>query len=172
MPMPHHLRALSLLLAATMAPFVAPLLQDPKPAPAAQGGPKMSDADKEKKVRELLQLTNADDLGGEMMKEMEAAFGQMRTLPEGFVAKFREFAKPEDFVELMVPVYMKHVEATDLDTILGFFRSEAGKRWVNLQKPVISDSKAVGQVWRRDLTQKTLKALEADEARKKEQKKD
>jgi hypothetical protein len=156
-----------LTLAAVLAPFAAPLLQDPKPAPAAQGEAKISDAEKEKKIRELLQVTNAASMGAEAMQQMSTAFQQMPGLPDGFLDKFQEMAKPAELVELIVPIYMKHIDAQDLDPVLAFFRTKSGERWIAAQKPIMTESMAAGQQWGRRLAQEVLKALDEDKAREK-----
>ena len=143
------------------APSLTHLLsqpQDPKPAAAAQD-PKAGAAAKEAKVRELLEATGAAQLGKQTMEQMMQAFEAMPNLPEGFAAKFLEMAKPEQLVEMIVPIYMKHIDTNDLYTLLAFFRTPTGKRWIQAQGPMMKDSVEAGQKWGQELAMKVMEEL-------------
>jgi hypothetical protein len=143
------------------APSLSHLLsqpQDPKPAAEAQD-PKAGAAAKEAKVRELLEVTGAAQMGKQAMEQMMQAFDSMPNLPEGFAAKFLELAKPEQLVELIVPIYMKHVDTNDLDTLLAFFRTPSGKRWIQAQSPIMKESMEAGQKWGQELAMKVMEEL-------------
>lgn len=143
------------------APSLTHLLsqpQDPKPAAAAQD-PKAGAAAKETKVRELLEATGAAQMGKQAMEQMMQAFESMPNLPEGFAAKFLELAKPEQLVEMIVPIYMKHIDSNDLDSLLTFFRTPAGKRWIEAQGPMMKESMEAGQKWGQELAMKVMEEL-------------
>jgi hypothetical protein len=152
------LRTLTLAGLALFASFVrqpaADGPQDPK-QPAA----KMSPAEKEKKVRELLAVTNQSNMGKEAMDQMLAAFREMPNLPEGFVEKFSELAKPEDLVELIVPIYVKHVDEADLQPTIDFFKTASGSRWILAQGVIMKESMAAGQEWGKKLAERTIEEL-------------
>ena len=149
-----------LLVALSLSPFLAsPASQDPTPVPASPGA-KMTPAEKETKVRELLDVTDASKMGENAMEQMMEAFRGMPGLKEGFIEKFQELAKPEELVELVVPIYMKHVAEEDLQPVIDFFRSKVGARWIQQQKPILKESMEAGQTWGRDLAEKTMKALD------------
>lgn len=148
-------------LVLVVAPSLTHLLsqpQDPTPAAAAQD-PKAGAAAKETKVRELLEATGAAQLGKQTMEQMMQAFEAMPNLPEGFAAKFLEMAKPEQLVEMIVPIYMKHIDTNDLDTLLAFFRTPTGKRWIQAQTPMMKDSMEAGQKWGQELAMKVMEEL-------------
>ena len=114
---------------------------------------------KEAKFLELLEATGAAQLGKQTMEQMMQAFEAMPNLPEGFAAKFLEMAKPEQLVEMIVPIYMKHIDTNDLDTLLAFFRTPTGKRWIQAQGPMMKDSMEAGQKWGQELAMKVMEEL-------------
>ena len=126
---------------------------------AAPALPQEQKSSKEIKVRELLELTGAAKMGKQMMDQMMTQFRRMPGLPEGFAEKFMEAAKPEDLVELIVPIYLKHVEERDLDATLEFFRTDSGKRWLAAQPAILQESVKVGQAWGQKLAMKVLAEL-------------
>lgn len=117
---------------------------------------------KEAKVRELLEATGAGQMGKQAMEQMTQAFENMPGLPEGFLPKFLEMAKPEQLVEMIVPIYMKHVDTADRDALLAFFRTPAGKRWIQAQGPIMKESMEVGQKWGQELAMKVMEQLNED----------
>jgi hypothetical protein len=120
---------------------------------------------KEEKVRKLMALTGAEDTGKQMLDIMTGHFEQMPHIPKGFTEKFREVAEQESIVDLLVPVYMKHLSEEDLDAAITFHESPAGKRFLAAQPLLLQEAKEVGEKWGVSLAEKTLRAL-AEEERK------
>lgn len=163
----------AVLALASLAPLVhfASLVrspQDPRPTVIpAQSDAKAKetavvDAEKEKegKVRELLQLLGAEKQAETAMAQMIDMFRAMPNLPEGFLDKFAELAKPTEVVELSVPVYMKHIDPKDLDAALAYFRSEPGRRWAAAQGPILSETMKAGQEWGQKLAMRVMRELQ------------
>ncbi len=115
---------------------------------------------KEQKVRKLLLLTGADQMGKQMLDTMLQQFDQMPGLPPGFTAKFRELAIKEDLAEMVVPVYMKHLAEPDLDATIKFYESAAGKNFVKAQPAIVAESTKIGENWGRALAERAMKELE------------
>jgi len=114
----------------------------------------------EAKVRELMNLTGAGNLGKQRMNEMMGQFKKMNRLPKGFAEEFLEVAKPDDLVDLIVPIYVEHVRERDLDAVIAFFKTESGKRWIGSQPKIMAESMKAGQEWGRKLAAETLEALD------------
>lgn len=152
---PTRLFATLTLAAVGLAPHLTHLAQDPKPAPTA--------ADTEKKVRKLLESTDAANMGKQVTDGMTESFANMPGLPDGFLAKFRELAKPDQLVERIVPIYVQHVDAKDLDAVIAFFESPVGRRWTKAQGPIVKASMEAGQTWGRDVAMQVMAALEEEE---------
>ena len=126
------------------------------PAPANQD----AKSTKEQKVRKLLEVTGAAGSGKQVMDAMLDAFSKSPNLPEGFIEKFKEVAKPEALVEIVVPIYMKHLDEETIDAGIAFYESPAGKKFVKAQPGLLKESMEAGQKWGAEAAQKTLQALE------------
>ncbi|PTL75491.1 DUF2059 domain-containing protein [Vitiosangium sp. GDMCC 1.1324] len=138
-------------------------------APAARSSASGPEARrrKEQKVRRLMVLTGAEDSGKQMLDLMTTQFSQMSHIPPGFMEKFREVAEEESIVDLLVPVYMKHLSEEDLDAAIAFHESPAGKRFLAAQPRLLEEAKEIGEQWGMNLAEKTLRAL-AEEERQRE----
>jgi hypothetical protein len=117
---------------------------------------------KDQKIRKLLQLTGAEDLGKQMMDGMMTQFETMPGLPPGFARKFREIAMKEDMVTMLIPVYAKHMQESDIDGAIVFFESNAGRNMSKAQPAILQESMAIGQQWGQMLAMKTYKALQEE----------
>jgi hypothetical protein len=120
--------------------FVAVSLRAQTP-PAAAAAPNA-------KVKKLLQLTGAGALGMQMIDQMMGSFKEsMPDVPEEFWTGVRAKFKPDDLVDLVAPIYAKHLTDSDVDELITFFSSPAGKHFVEKQPLILADSMKVGQEW-------------------------
>jgi hypothetical protein len=135
----------------------APEQQDPPPPPT----------NKEMKIRKLLDTTGAAATGKQVMDAMLNEFGKTNNLPEGFIEKFKETAKPDTLVEIIVPIYIKHLDEDTIDGAIAFFESPAGKKFLKAQPEILKESMEAGQKWGAESARKTLKALQDDKKKDK-----
>ena len=83
------------------------------------------------KVRLLLEMTGAGNLGTQMIDGMMGNFRQsMPDVPDQFWTAFRAKVKASDMVEMVIPIYEKHLTPAGIDAIIAFYSSPAGKRLV------------------------------------------
>jgi hypothetical protein len=115
---------------------------------------------KEALVRKLLTLSGAGNLGKQVVDAMMDQFKQMPNLPPGFTEKFKEMARPDEIVELIVPVYVKSYDTATLQAVVDFYQSDAGRAFVAKQPLVFAESQKAGQRWGTDLAQKVLAELQ------------
>lgn len=116
-------------------------------------------ASHEQKARKLLELSEMPKNARLMVDTMIEAFRSTPDLPPGFVERFKAEAKPEEFVELLVPVYVKHFSEDDLEAIIAFYETPAGKRMVKAQGDLARETQATGQKWGQDLGKKIAEEL-------------
>lgn len=119
-------------------------------------------AAKEKKVRTLLELSGASKQGRQVMDAMLAQFEQMPDLPKGFIDEFKRIAKPSDLVELIVPVYSKHLTEVDLDALIEFYKSPVGRRFVAAQPEITRESMEAGRRWGEGVARQVIRTLELE----------
>jgi len=119
------------------------------------------DAHKEKLARQLMAETGAADLGKQVMQSMLAQFRKNPQISKEFIDKFTELAKPEQIVELVVPIYVRTYDEETLQAAVDFYGSPAGKKLVAGLPLITQQSMAVGQQWGMQIAQQTQAALQA-----------
>lgn len=114
------------------------------------------------KILEVLRLTDSAELGRQMLDQMLGAFeSSAPEVPAEFWSGFRSEVDTDQMVELMVPIYARHLTEGELDALIAFYSTEAGRSIVSKMPAVVEESMAVGQEWGADLARRVLERLEA-----------
>ncbi len=113
----------------------------------------------EKKVRVLLTQTGAMNMGRDVLEQMTESIRGTQGVPPGFIEKFRELAKPDELTELVVPIYVRHLDEKTLDAVIAFNKTPAGKKMIASMPAITRESVAAGQNWGRALTQRVIAEL-------------
>lgn len=66
----------------------------------------------------------------------------------------------DDLVEMLVPVYQKHMTIEDLKGMIAFYTTPLGKKFVASTPAIMSESMLVGQMWGQKLGESFTKRLE------------
>ncbi len=117
---------------------------------------------KEAKVRKLLQLSGAAEMGKQVLDAMIVQFRTMPNLPAGFLDKFQSLAKPAELVEQIIPVYERNLDDQALDAAIEFFMSPGGQKFVKAQPAITKESMELGSQWGRELATRVMKELEQE----------
>ncbi len=148
----------------------------PKPAPQAPARtvPAASmNPQKEARIRELMDVTGAKDLGQQLI---EAGMGQFRTsvmdsqpdnprakqFVEAFVAHFQKHFDPSSLNERVIPIYDKYLTAEDLQGLLDYYHSPLGQRMLKVLPEVTRESQAAGFALGQKAAQETMDELKTD----------
>ncbi len=131
------------ILSAALGSGTAALAQ--QGAAAAQIEPEKAAA-----IRQLLQVTGASEL---MVTSIEASMPLQRAanpeIPdvfwEEFAARLREDV--DGFIELLVPLYDRHLTLDEIRQLIAFYESPLGKRLVEVQPLLAEESMRAGQEW-------------------------
>ncbi len=65
----------------------------------------------------------------------------------------------DDLTNLFAPVYIQHLTAQDLQQVLGFYHSPAGKKYANSTPKIMKETILIGQNWAMELQNLVLKKL-------------
>ena len=145
-----------LILAAFLG---SPAAQAPSKS-APRPGARATRADpKEALARRLMELSGAGQLGKQVVDGMLDQFKRMPGLPEGFTEKFKELARPDEIVDLVVPIYARNYDAPTLQAVIDFYESDGGRAFVQKQPTVLAESQQVGQQWGLELSQRVVAEL-------------
>ncbi|HEX7808688.1 MAG TPA: DUF2059 domain-containing protein [Thermoanaerobaculia bacterium] len=117
---------------------------------------------KEAKVRQLLKLLKVSDIAMQAADAMIVAMsGATPNVPAEFWDGFKKEIKAEEFVELLVPIYERNLEEGDIDEMIVFFSSPAGRRYVDKQSVMMQESMAVGEKWGAKLAERAMEKIQA-----------
>jgi hypothetical protein len=135
---------------------------------------KESDAAKKADIRRLMQLTGQNMKVGEMMRSMipqfRAAMGQYeKSVSPEHAERFRRVmeemfekiilrveAEQPRLLDMMIPVYVKHLSHEDIKALLQFYESPAGQRFLTAMPLIAQDSFAVLMPWMQQLNNEMM----------------
>ena len=144
------------VLAASAALF---LLGSPAlAAPPAAGGDKGRHAE----IRKLLKLTGAGQLGVQTAQQMMVSLRPLiPSAPDSFWKEFGARLDPDELVEMVVPIYAKHLSPQDVKDLIAFYESPAGKHLTAAQPHILQESMMAGQQWGQKIAQDLVQAAKA-----------
>ena len=104
--------------------------------------------EKEREIRQLLEVTGTTKTMPEMMDQMIAEFRKaLPAVPSEFWDDFRKEIKMDELVGLMVPVYDKHLSLEDIKAANAFFATPSGKRFAEKMSVMSAEGFEVGRKW-------------------------
>jgi hypothetical protein len=116
------------------------------------------------KVKRLMEVSGGKDSYDAAILQMFTMFSQQYPdVPESFWSEFKvEFMNisTEELVTLISPVYARHLTSKDLDEIITFYQTPAGRKLSSSQGAITAESMSLGQDWGAILGEKVLKKLE------------
>jgi hypothetical protein len=99
-------------------------------------------------IRTLLTLTQAGEMAVQMMQEMLNSYRQrLPQVPDEFWVGFAKKIKTEDMVDMLVPIYDRHLTHSEVVALIGFFEGPVGKKLISVQPSIMRESMQVGQQW-------------------------
>lgn len=139
-------------------------------APAAK---RSIDPQKEARIRELMDLTGAKDLGQQLI---DAGMEQFRSsvmdsqpdnprakqFVEAFAARFQKHFDSQSLNETVIPIYDKYLSTEDLKGLLDYYRSPLGQRMLKALPDVARESQAAGYAVGQKAAQDTMEELKSD----------
>jgi hypothetical protein len=128
---------------------------------AAPPSPSAIDPEKLELIDRFLQVTNAyrfyDDIVGQVCGAYAKRFPQIE---KDFWTDFRKnHTRREDLFNTVIPIYAKYLSTEDLRSILEFFESPAGKKYVAVLGDLGRETGMVALDFERDLNSRILKRL-------------
>jgi hypothetical protein len=151
-----NLRILSFSMALALAAI--PSLQAQAPAPRT----------KEAAIRELLDVTGAGKLGLQVVTQM---VGSLKTtapdLPEAFWSRFMAKVNVDEMVEMVVPIYAKHLTLEEVEDVVAFYKTPSGRKVIATMPVIMGECITVGQAWGMKIGQQAAEELKAERAKTK-----
>jgi uncharacterized protein len=102
-------------------------------------------------LKTLLEAAGTEATFKVAIKQMFDMFKQQKTnVPESVWADFeKEFSQTsmDDLVEMMVPIYQRHMTEDELKNIIKFYETPAGKKYAEKTPLIMQESMQAGQEW-------------------------
>ncbi len=151
-------RAFALALVLAIASCLSPTVAQDKPAPPP---PTAVDPEKAALIDRFLEVTNAyrfyDDIVGQVCGAYAKRFPQIE---KDFWTDFKKnHTRREDLFNQVTPIYAKYLSVEDLKSILAFFESPSGKKYVAVLADLGRETGGVAQEFEKDLNTRILKRL-------------
>ncbi len=151
-------------------PAAKPSQSSAKSAPQASG---TLDPQKEGRIRELMEVTGAKDLGQQLITAGMEQFRssvldsqpnnpRAKQFVDAFVARFQKHFDPDSLTEHVIPIYDKYLTSEDLKSLLDYYRSPLGQRMLKALPEVTRESQATGFALGQKAAQETMEELKAD----------
>ncbi|MGH9774072.1 MAG: DUF2059 domain-containing protein [Candidatus Acidiferrales bacterium] len=133
-----------------------PALGQNPPAPAEQGSAATTqkvDPEKEKEIRRLLQLMDVRGILEQSMASMEQQMKDAapanqsdaeKQFSQLFLEKFRGKVKPEEFINMMIPVYDKYFSVEEVRGLNAFYETPLGQQVVKKLPKAVSEAQSAG----------------------------
>ena len=113
-------------------------------------------------ILKMLKLTGADKLGEQVLQQMIASLKPLApNVPEEFWTQFHQEFDMNKMIDLLIPVYTKHLTHEDVQAAIAFYETPAGKNLIAAQPKIVADSMVIGQRWGQELAQKIMARLQA-----------
>ncbi|MGZ4778272.1 MAG: DUF2059 domain-containing protein, partial [Thermoanaerobaculia bacterium] len=116
------------------------------------------------KARKVLDARGSERVAMQVMDAVMTSFRQSMTdLPPDFWTAVRERMHANELIDALVPIYQRNLSDSDLDSLLEFYDSPAGKRYVEKQPVIVRESLQVGQQWAERIVQEAVADLKTKE---------
>lgn len=125
----------------------------------------LTDAEKEKDIRQLITLTGGDKMGQQMLDQIIPEMQKMAPeVPEDFWLKFRAKFKMSTLVDRLLPVYDKYYSKEDVKGLIQFYQTPLGQRVIATLPGLSHDSQVVGSAWGQEIAQEVIHDIKEREA--------
>lgn len=101
-------------------------------------------------LKRMFEVSGSEEAYKSAIRQMFVMFKQNQNVPaelwDGLEKEFM-LTSMNDLVDLLTPVYQKHLTQSDLESIIAFYESPAGARFASKTPFIMEESMQVGQQW-------------------------
>lgn len=127
-------------------------------------GHAQSDSNYKAAIEKLFLVTNTQQTYETVIKQMFGMFKQNQSeVPSDIWTEMeKEMLKSSmpELVDLLIPVYNKHLSLEDIEGVIKFYESPLGKKFADKSPLITQESMQVGQKWGEKLAMNVMKRLE------------
>jgi len=107
------------------------------------------DPEKAEAIRTFLELSRVTELFLLGFEEAMAVQPQDPDIPAGFLEQFQVKVREKlpQFIDMLVPLYDRHLTLEELNGLIEFLRTPLGQRYVSLQMELSDETAQLGERW-------------------------
>jgi len=114
-------------------------------------------------LAKLMTVSGATKTSALVIDQMFSIFRQQQTkVPESFWTEAKaemDIMASDDFINMLVPVYQKHLTEAELKAVIAFYETPAGKKYAAEIPLITQESMVVGQEWGKAIGAKIISKL-------------
>ncbi len=120
----------------------------------------------QKSIVTLMEKTGAGDMGIQMMNLMLPSFKKnMPDVPEKFWTDIMSEIDANQIIELVIPVYQKHLSEDEIQAIITFYDTPEGKKFIKVQPVIMQESYVIGQQWGKKIAMQIVEKYKTQTAK-------
>ncbi len=128
---------------------------------AQSGGEEAEETEFQKDIRKLMELTGSKDIGMQVIEQMIGMFKQSYPhVPPAFWDEFLEAVDPDELVNLVIPIYERHLTHEDVQILIDFYSTPTGQKLIAAQPKIVEESMLAGQTWGTQLGEEVARKLQ------------
>ncbi|GAB3661739.1 hypothetical protein GCM10028791_36490 [Echinicola sediminis] len=118
-------------------------------------------------LKKMLEVSGSEEVFKTSVTQMFAMFKQQN--PNVQIEKWDELEKAylktsmDELVEMLVPVYRKYLSEEELQELINFYNTPAGKKFAQSSPLIMKESMQIGQQWGMKIAQEVMQKLEESE---------
>ncbi len=106
----------------------------------------------EKIAHELLEVSGVIKMGGQITEQLiRHQKKNMPDIPEQFWTEVAGEVRSEGLNRKIVAVYVKHFSVDEMKAIVAFYKTSAGKKYLDKLPEITKESIAAGRLWNREV---------------------
>jgi len=118
------------------------------------------------KKQDIVKLLEIMDVKAQAMQMIDLMLPSMQAMvpgaPAEFWTKFKSGIKTETFMEMLIPIYDKHLSQDDIKNLIKFYESPTGKKFIKVMPSLTQDAYKAGEKWGEKLAQDVIVELKKD----------
>jgi hypothetical protein len=116
--------------------------------------------EKAEKIKKYLDAAGTTKVFNTMMDNLIETYKKSyNTVDTTFWNEFRKDLTANGLIQLMIPVYDKYLTDKDLDALITFYTSPAGKKLAEVQPLMVRESMEAGAEWGKSVGLKVMERL-------------
>jgi hypothetical protein len=117
-------------------------------------------ADKEKLIRELIEISEMTRMGEQVMNRMfKMMKKQHPEISDSHWKKLRQGMDMKELVDKLVPIFDKYYTKTDIKKLIEFYESDVGQKLIRVQPKITKEAMRVGRRWGRNAAKEVMQQV-------------